>query len=291
VIFVFFYTFYKKKNIEHFEEMIHVEIEDKYDMEFVELYDIIYNDFQDIDYDYKLVKTKTLDTYSSPIKIAVLGCGVGKVCKKIKENYKDVHGVDISENMLRKAQLNTPNIKYIHGDIRDSKLYSPNSLSHIWIDERTLYSHPMIEKEKIMSNCYQWLKEDGYIMVSLYHPDKLQLAARYYSSNYIDSEKNLHGFTYLNYFSHDCYYIPQNIDNSHLHYYYDKITLDTGNTRIVKSSFYIEPIEDIYDMIFTKGFETVHIEPVHLQIVGGYDFVILKKRKLTTTVEQLERLI
>jgi hypothetical protein len=38
-----------------------------------------------------------------------------------------------------------------------------------------------------------------------------------------------------------------------------------------------------------QGFEVISIEPVHIQIVGGYDFTILKKRNRVTTVEQIEK--
>jgi ubiquinone/menaquinone biosynthesis C-methylase UbiE len=261
------------------------EWEDPYDMEFVELYDVIYNDFQDVNYDYNVVQKKI--SLESSARIAVLGSGVGKVCKKIKEKNKDVVGVDISENMLKKAQLNSPNIKYIHGDLRDENLFPVGSLDLVWIDERTLYAHPITEKEKIIQNSYKWLHAKGHLVVSLYHPEKLQVAARYYSSNYIDTEGNVHGFTYLNNFSHDCYYIPQHRDN-HLFYYYDKITLDSGKSRIRCSSYHIEPIEQIYDLFLNQGWEVVHIEPTHLQIVGGYDLTIMKKRDLATTVDQIE---
>jgi ubiquinone/menaquinone biosynthesis C-methylase UbiE len=280
------------QQIENFEDMMAIDdnYEDIYDKEFVDFYEIIYRDFSDIDYDLKIVKEKTIDNIKNKeqINILVCGCGVGKLCKKLKDNYDSVIGVDISQEMLKKAQYMYPNIKFIRGNISNSKLFSKNKFSHIFLDERTLYYNNLENIEKIIQNISLWINERGFIIIPVYNPEKLQLACRYYSSKYMDNKGNFHGFTYLNDFSHDCYYIRDQ-ENKEVFNYYDKIILDNGKKRIKVTKFTIPSKEKIYDILFKSGFENYHIENVRIQIVGGYDLAIFRKKKTIFDINDLEK--
>ena len=278
-----------------------------YDNEFVEYYQIIYNDSSDIVSDLQIVYDKAFKNIenSSNLEILVAGCGVGKLCKKLKEKYKNVYGLDISENMLLKAQLLNPNIKFIRGNLLISNTFNSNKFTHIYLDERTLFYHKLDEMKLIIENIYTWLKMDGYLILPIYDVNKLQLAARYYSTKYIDDKKNVHGFTYLNNFSHDCYYISENKlneinsnkenndnnenykNNDDKYYYFDKIMLDNGKKRIKQTEFYFPNKENIYDIILKTGFDIIYIEKIRRQIVGGYELAIFKKKYFTTTIEKI----
>lgn len=288
------YTYYRiSQTIENFEDKFETfdKYDEIYDTEFINLYEIIYRDYSDIDYDFKIVSSKCFtenDIYNKDITILIAGCGVGKLCKKIKEKYNNVIGLDISELMLNKAQSLYPNIKFVRGNLIKNNIFDKNKFSHIYIDERTLYYNKQDKIEPIIFNCMTWLKENGYFIVPIYDPNKLQLACRYYTSKYIDNKGNIHGFTYLNDFSHDCYYIRDDLDKEYFDYY-DKIVFDTGEKRIKKTTFYIPSKENIYDIILKNGFDLIYIEKIRTQIVGGYDLAIFKKKKETTTVDELEK--
>jgi ubiquinone/menaquinone biosynthesis C-methylase UbiE len=294
IIFIIILFLYKKifVNYEHFEDKFDSfeKYDEIYDNEFVNLYEIIYRDYTDIDYDTNIFYSKCFNNNSNDINILVAGSGVGKLCNKIKEKYDNVVGIDISENMLMKAQYTYPHIKFVRGNLNKEKIFNKESFSHIYIDERTLYYNDFENIKKIIYNCNFWLKDNGLLIIPIYDPDKLQLAARYYSSKYIDDKGNIHGFTYLNDFSHDCYYIKDE-ENKDIFYYYDKIIFDTGEKRIKKTTFYIPPKEKIYELIFKNGFDLIYIEKIRIQIVGGYDLAIFKKKLQKTTVEELEKKI
>jgi ubiquinone/menaquinone biosynthesis C-methylase UbiE len=284
---------YKKINIENFEDMFedHEKYEEIYDTEFVNLYEIIYRDFSDIDYDTDIIYKKIVDNIKNKndINFLVCGCGVGKLCKKLKEKYKNIIGVDISENMLKKAQSLYPNIKFVRGNIIKPNIFAKNTFSHIYIEERTLYYNKKENIENIIRNSFTWLKDGGFLIVQIYDPKKLQLACRYYTAKYIDNKGNVHGFTYLNDFIHDCYYLKDE-ENEEIFNYYDKIVLeDDGNKRIKKTTFYIPPKEVVYDIILNNGFDIFYIEKIRLQIVGGYELAIFRKKKQIISVDDLEK--
>lgn len=285
--------FYKKTGIlENFEDKFDEDetYNEIYDKEFTDLYEIIYRDFTDIDHDTGIVYSKVVNNIKNKddLNFLVCGSGVGKLCKKIKDKYKNVMGVDISENMLKKSQSLYPNIKFIKGNIIKNNIFNKNTFSHIYIDERTLYYNKYNEMDKIIKNIHGWLKDNGFLIIQIYNPDKLQLASRYYSSKYIDNKGNIHGFTYLNDFSHDCYYVKDEEDKEIVHYF-DKIVLDSGHKRIKKTTFYIPSKEKVYDLILSNGFEVFYIEKIRIQIVGGYELAIFRKKNLTVSVDDLEK--
>jgi ubiquinone/menaquinone biosynthesis C-methylase UbiE len=295
VILYIIYYFYYKKYIENFEDRFgdHEKFDEIYDDEFVNLYEIIYRDFSDIDYDLGIIYSKTLTNEfknNEKVNFLVCGCGVGKLCKKIKEKFKNVIGVDISENMLRKAQLLYPNVKFVRGNLVNLNIFKRSEYSHIYIDERTLHYNDYDKMKNIIKNIFFWLKDDGYLIVPIYDVNNLNPASRYYSSKYMDDKGNFHGFTYLNDFSHDCYYIKDD-ENSDIYNYYDKIILDTGEKRIKKTQFYFYNKEKIYDLILDSGFEIVSIslEKEKIQVVGTYELAIFKRKKMTISVDELEK--
>ena len=104
LIFIIFsiLNYLKINFIENFEDKFddHETYDEIYDDEFVNLYEIIYRDFSDIDIDTRLVYSKVIDSNMDKpnINFLVCGSGVGKLCKKIKEKY-NVIGVDISSHL------------------------------------------------------------------------------------------------------------------------------------------------------------------------------------------------
>ena len=293
-VIIFLWLTRNRQKIENFEDMLEADDtyeDDIYDKEFVDFYEIIYRDYSDIDHDLNIISPKIIDNIKNKddISILVAGCGVGKLCSKLKEKYKTVIGVDISENILKKSQQLYPNIKFIRGNLNNKKLFEKNNFSHIFIDERTLYYNEYKEMEKIIINSHYWIKDRGFLIIPIYDPKKLQLAARYYSSKYMDNKGNIHGFTYLNNFSHDCYYIKNTENESDEFYYYDKLILDDGKKRVKRTKFYIPSKEKIYDLVLNNGFEIIHIEPIRVQIVGGYELALFRKKSTKMLVADIEK--
>jgi ubiquinone/menaquinone biosynthesis C-methylase UbiE len=304
---------YRQYVIESFEDKFqdHETYKEIYDTQFIDFYEIVYRDFMDINNDMKTVERKIVDPVKNKNELAFLVCGsgVGKLCKAIKNKHDNIIGVDISENMLKKAQSLYPNIKFVRGNIIKGNIFNKKTFSHIYLDERTLYYNKFNDMIKIIVNINEWLKDGGFLIAPIYDRNDLAVACRYYSSNYIDNKGNLHGFTYLNNFSHDCYYIKDNdkddkiakIDAENLinnnndkeitYNYYDKLVFDTGDKLIKKTVFYIPSKEIIYDIIIKHGFEIYYIEKSTDRNEGiqMYDLAIFRKKKETLTIEELEK--
>lgn len=282
--------------IEHFEERMggtqSSNAEDRYDSEFVELYETIYDDLTDVKNitDPSIKKCLQNIEDSDQIRILIGGCGINKMGSYLKKKYDQVICVDDSEQMLLKAQEKYPECKYIHGDLRDRKLFQKGEFSHIFLDERVLNYYPKKEMNTIIENCNSWLADQGFLIVPIYYQGKLGVASRYYSTNYYDDQQNLHGFTYLHDFAHDCYYI-QNKENKNMYHFFDKIVLDNGKKRVKQTDFYFYPKEDMYSMFVKKYFKVFAIEPYQVgkQVLGGYDVAIFRKEKAKMDISEVQR--
>lgn len=282
------------------------EVDDIFDPEYVGLYAIAYHDFHDIDRDVKKMK-EHITRPSEEMEVVVGGCGVGKMLEGLKRaGYSKILGVDFSKHMLEKARSTYPHFPYVRGNLADPKILEPASCDLFVMDERTLYMNDGKDMEKILKNMSNWVRDGGYIVLPVYHRDKLQPACRYYSTNYIDNLGVVHAMTYLDQFRHDGWYIHdiregdelkgkegegEGKDTSELTVYFDKFLMKEGpaKKRVQTTMFnFINPVM-IYQFLKENKFERVHIEPICNQIVGGYELAIYKKGNTTATVQGIQK--
>jgi hypothetical protein len=286
--------------VEHYEERLGgsaaTDVEDMNDPEFIDIYELVYRDSTDSKIWSDLLKNKSLDNIKDPSKINVLigGCGVNKTGAYLKKYYSNITCVDNSANMLLKAQKLNPQMKYIHGDLRNQNTFKKGEFSHILLDERVLYYHKLKDIEKIIENCNYWLADQGFLLVPVYDYENLDVGARYYTTNYIDDKENLHGFTYFNNFSHDCYYIQDESEKGleeGIFYYYDKIILDNGKKRVKRTDLFFHLKDEIYTLIMNRFFKLFYLEPYKAgtQLVGGYETALFRKERKELDVTEIQK--
>lgn len=93
------------------------------------------------------------------MEVIDLGCGNGALTKTISNKGVKVIGIDGSEEMLKIARMNYPDLTFISGDATTFKLQQPvdaifsNAVFH-WIDNQ----------EKLLENISSALKPDGQLV-------------------------------------------------------------------------------------------------------------------------------
>jgi SAM-dependent methyltransferase len=291
ILFIYYlYDLYNRTNfiIENFEDKFsQTEVyKDSYDKELVDFYDIIYKDDE---YEKEIIKyiEKELEGNNDP-DILVVGCGKGSLLNKIKNKYKNTHGLDKSEQMLKKCHENYPYIKTIKANIEREKLFEKNSYDLILFDDNTLNHNNKKAIQNIAKYTKNYLKKDGILFVPVFEQKNLQPRPRYYTTNYYDDKKNMHGFTYINNFSHDCYYIKDDKEGFNLNYY-DKIVLKNNNSRIKKTPLYIPEKQDLYEIFLRNGYKIKKIHHYDDFSKIYYEVVILKVGETTINVEENDK--
>jgi len=153
-----------KINKEGFEQndefLIKTDIE-VYDSFYSNIYDyLVYNNVKN-DYEIGEIINKTEPTSES--LILDVGSGTGHHVATLETIGFNTVGIDKSADMVAKAKSTYPQLKFVQGDVLNSSQFSNNSFTHILCLYFTLYY--IKDKSTFFSNCYQWLKPGGYLVV------------------------------------------------------------------------------------------------------------------------------
>ena len=214
------------------------EYEEPFDKEFVDFYEIIYRDYSDVDFEWKIIKEKGFKNYD-------------------KEN-SNLICIDQSQNMINKAYELNPNIKFKKYDLVSSDKFENNEFTHIIFDTNTIHYNHEKKIAEMLKNCHKFLKDNGKLIIPVLDSENISRAARYYTTSYLDDHGIIHGYTYLNNFAHDCYYILDEEDKN-FPIYFDKIILEDGRARVKKTGMYVPKKEYMFDLILKEGFKVDYI--------------------------------
>jgi len=100
-----------------------------------------------------------------------IGSGTGCVVNELANAGYDTYGIDKSSAMVEFSETKYPNINIKHADIFDAMVYENGLFTHVLCLNMTIYE--FANKRQFFSNCYYWMKPNGYLIVNLVNPSKL----------------------------------------------------------------------------------------------------------------------
>jgi ubiquinone/menaquinone biosynthesis C-methylase UbiE len=109
---------------------------------------------------------KSIRQKSGP-KLLDIGCGTGFIINLAKDLYDEIHGIDISEEMLNKVDVSTGNI-FLHKGMVENLPFEKDIFDVI-----SAYAvlHHLENYEKVLFEAYRVLKMNGYFYIDL-EPNK-----------------------------------------------------------------------------------------------------------------------
>lgn len=115
-------------------------------------------------------------------KLLDLGCGNGRLYKMLKKLSIDYIGIDISEELIKKAKENNPEVNFIVGSALD--LPFKNEIFDKVISIAVLHHIPSYKlRIKFMEEGYRVLKKDGCMILTVWNLWSNKLArAKYFWS-------------------------------------------------------------------------------------------------------------
>ncbi len=132
-------------------------------------YDRVAKDYANLEGDIRWPRMrwlrKLLNLLEPCSRVLDIGCGSGDPADvEISKNH-NVTGIDISKAQLSMARKNVPEGCFIHGDAASIE-FPPASFDAV-ISFYTLEHIPRNEHEAMLRNICQWLRQPGYLLISL----------------------------------------------------------------------------------------------------------------------------
>ncbi len=99
-------------------------------------------------------------------KLLDLGCGNGRLYKMVKDLGVLYTGIDLSEDLVKKAQESFPGINFITGSALDLP-FDDNSFDKV-ISIAVLHHIPSLElRKRFFKEAYRVLKKDGQLILTV----------------------------------------------------------------------------------------------------------------------------
>lgn len=136
---------------------------DIHDPFYVSIYDSIFSEPSRIEKDITTVLSET--KHNSKSSLLDIGSGTGLHVRTLHETFKNIRGLDKSEEMVKYSKKRFPYIEFVVGDAMDNTRFQPSSFTHITMFYFTFYLFH--DTYGILHNVYSWLKPGGYLVVHL----------------------------------------------------------------------------------------------------------------------------
>jgi SAM-dependent methyltransferase len=136
---------------------------DIYDDFYANIYDqLVYNQVKD-NYEIGEILNSTKPTSESIV--LDIGSGTGHHVALLESQGIKATGVDSSNAMVKKAEENYPNYKFVQGSVMDPSLFMPGSFTHILCLYFSIYYFK--DKTTFFDNTMKWLMPGGFLVVHL----------------------------------------------------------------------------------------------------------------------------
>jgi SAM-dependent methyltransferase len=249
---------------------------DVYDNFYGEIYDQLMLPTERVHYEAdKLIQTMMPDKESSIM--LDIGCGTGEFVNYLTDLGYKSYGVDKSDAMMDAAKRKYADIEIKKADVTDPMCYDSYLFSHIFCMDLTVYE--IKNKPRLFKNCHYWLQNGGYFILHLADKDQFQPivpAARSAPFSNLSANERIRN-TEINFpdFTYKSEYLDVGADSDdtpsatnantpkcdreskcenqlfHRETFVDK---RTQNVRQNEKMLYMDPIEEIIQMVFYAGF-------------------------------------
>jgi SAM-dependent methyltransferase len=228
---------------------------DIYDDFYADLYDqLVFNQAKD---SYEIGEIINATKPTSESIVLDIGSGTGHHVPLLEAQGVKTTGVDSSAAMVKKAEENYPQYKFVQGNVMDSSLFMPGSYTHILCLYFSIYYFK--DKMAFFNNTMRWLMPGGFLVVHVVERDMfdpilppanplfLVSPQRYAKERITQSKVMFNNMEYVANFNLD----PDKNVATFTEKFKEK---DSDKTRKNKHTFYMEPHKAIIVMAQQVGF-------------------------------------
>lgn len=248
-----------------------------YDKFYAEVYDEMIFDNTKTQYEVTEIMSQT-NAQDSDLLLDI-GSGTGKHVDVFNKKGLKAEGADKSLAMVEYARKQFPKYKFHHSDATSSMDFNHNKFTHISCLYFTIYY--IKNKSKFFSNCYDWLKPGGFLIIHLVNRNKFDpilnaadplqmVSAQKYAKRRITS-------SYVRFFDMD-YKADFKLDTKNdIAVFVEKFVKDNGETRYNEHKLHMPSQKYILSIAKSKGFNLFKkIDLVNIQYEYQYLYILQK---------------
>jgi SAM-dependent methyltransferase len=247
---------------------------------FDDFYSNIYDDllFSELKNDFEIEELLAITNKTKNANVLDIGSGTGKHIYDMKQAGLNVTGLDKSESMVEISKKNNPDVNIKLGDALNSMIFNEKEFTHITCFYFTIYY--IKNKKLFLSNCYNWLRPGGSLIIHLVNRDKFNPIVPagdpfiIVSPQKYAKERITKSSVVFNEFDYKCEFIPANSENiaTFKENFKDKVS---GNIRSNMHTLYMDTQKSILEIAKSIGFiELAQIDMSDCQYDDQYLYVL-----------------
>jgi len=141
---------------------------DVYDSFYTEIYDDLFKTEERAEKEVNEIVRMTQPSKTKNTVILDIGSGTGQIVHILNHQGYIAYGIEKSDAMIEYSTSKFPEISVKKGCVLDPLGFEPATFSHILCTHFTIYQ--ITDYATFFSNCYTWLKSNGYLVLHLVDP-------------------------------------------------------------------------------------------------------------------------
>jgi len=232
-----------------------------YDEFYTQIYDDLYTTEKRINWELYRVLKMTMPSTTDSTFLSI-GSGTGRGVYELTEAGYDAYGLENCPLLVKESEKQYPNSTFIQGDVTQPLLFDQYSFTHILCTDFQIYKHK--NKERFFTNCFHWLKPNGYMVVHLVERDRFNAISprrdeevewKPFPSLDISPQKTKASCEFDDYTYQQYYHIPANVSETNVVIFRETFTdKETRHVRQNEHTLYMENLKDILRIAKSIGF-------------------------------------
>lgn len=225
-----------------------------------------------------IIQIKKKAKLTDKSKVLDAGCGLGRHMEIIKELLPQIaiEGVDKSRSMVNRCRVRNPGAELLCTSLTIPEIYKDEKLSHILCLHETLHHNTPKEISKILNNFHKWLVKDGYLIIHILDPKKLDPGPREFSQYFKDDDGNRHSLTYFESFTHEGWWEKEK-EKKYWYKYCEKYIFPKDKLKIHTTPLWIPPVNKMLEYITKHNFKLEEVIELKDVVIDDFSLYIFKK--------------
>ena len=229
-------------------------------------------------YRHDIIKIKDVTKLSEKSRVLEAGCGLGRHMKIIKELLPNItiEGIDRSKSMINRSMIRNPGAELLCTSLTIPEIYKKETLTHILCLHETLNHNTPKEISNILNNFHKWLIPEGYLVVHILDPTKLDPGPRAFSQYFKAEDDTRHALTYFESFTHEAWWEKEE-EKQYWYRYCEKYIFPRDRLKVHTTELWLPPVNRMITYITKHNFKLEEVIELNDIDITDFKLYVFKK--------------